>query len=583
MSLLSLNGQSIQTGSKNIFSYLTPLQMLLRISHYRLFKTAHHLQEKNMQTRFQSILSTALATALILASSQAQAFCGFFAGKADASLFNEASQVILVRDGKHTVISMLNDFKGPLTDFALVVPIPQVLEKGQVRIGNKRLFDRLDAYSAPRLAEYHDPDPCPVGQQHYDLERSSDAVMQTAPAAASKMERKKSDKALGVTVEDSYTVGEYDIVMLSAKQSDGLETWLVSNGYKMPKGAAAALKPYVAQNMKFFVAKVNLEEQSKMGTQYLRPLQFAFDSEKFMLPIRLGMINADPKKPQDLIAYVLTKKGRVESQNYRTIKLPANENLPPAIKKDFNGFYKAMFDHQAKQENHRVVFTEYFWDMGWCDPCADDPLSREEMQQAGVFWLDGDVDLQNNSRNLKKIRPMPAPNGGAQNALLTRLHVRYTPKTFPEDLMFVQTADRQNWQTRYVVQNPFEGSVQQCREKAASYSCENACQDYDEPRPYDYKKPNSYPRPNPQSCIQACRENTRFAVDQARRYYETELPQRQQTELQTLSRYTGWSMQEAQRFIGGKPISASEKLPINDSQPNNKWWEKLFNKDASKP
>jgi hypothetical protein len=492
--------------------------------------------------------------------------------------------VILVRDGKHSVISMLNDFKGPLTDFALVVPVPQVLEKGQVRIGDKRLFDRLDAYSAPRLAEYYDPDPCPVGQQYAALERSADAAMQTAPTARLMLKEKKSDKALGVTVEDSYTVGEYDIVMLSAKQSNGLETWLVSNGYKMPKGAAAALKPYVAQNMKFFVAKVNLEEQSKTGTQYLRPIQFAFDSEKFMLPIRLGMINADPKKPQDLIAYVLTKKGRVESQNYRTVKLPANENLPPAVKNNFNFFYKAMFDHQAKQENHRVVFTEYFWDMGWCDPCADNPLSRDELQQAGIFWLDGDIDLQKLSRNSNKMRPvpMPMPGGGAQNALLTRLHVRYTPNTFPEDLMFVQTADRENWQTRYVVQNPFEGSVQQCREKAASYSCENSCRGYDNPQnEYDRKRPELYP----QSCIQACRENTRFAVEQARRYYETDLPQRKESELQTLTRYTGWSMQEAQRFIGGGvvnvPNNQSEKASATTAK--NKWWEKLFNKDASKP
>ncbi len=531
-----------------------------------------------MQTRFQSKIVTALAAALLLACSQAQAFCGFFAGKADASLFNEASQVILVRDGKHSVISMLNDFKGQLTDFALVVPVPQVLEKGQVRIGDKKLFDRLDAYSAPRVAEYYDPDPCPVGQQYY-LDRDKDAVMaEAAPASTGRMEKKKSDKALGVTVEASYTVGEYDIVMLSAKQSNGLETWLLENGYKMPKGAAAALKPYVAQNMKFFVAKVNLDEQSKTGTQYLRPLQFAFDSEKFMLPIRLGMINADPQKPQDLIAYVLTKKGRVESQNYRTVKLPANENLPPAIKKDFNGFYKAMFDHQAKAENHRVVFTEYFWDMGWCDPCAADPLSRAEMQQAGVFWLDGSDNTDDDS--------------GAQNALLTRLHVRYTPKTFPEDLMFVQTADRENWQTRYIVQNPFAGNIQQCREKAANYSCENACQgtddgqwrDSDERVYRDKAKQQREPRsrrPYINNCVQSCKANNRSAVEQARLYYETDLPQRQEAELQTLTRYTGWNMQDAQRFIGGKPISVSEKLPVNDSQA--KWWEKLFNKDASKP
>lgn len=512
------------------------------------------LQARFIKTFLISFLGSIVIT-LSLASTSAHAFCGFFAGKADTSLFNEASQVILVRDGKRSVISMLNDFKGPLNDFALVVPVPQVLEKSQVRIGDKRLFDRLDAYSAPRLAEYFDPDPCPVGQYYAAQDKME--LSRSMPASASNIaSKKKSNRALGVTVEASYTVGEYDIVMLSAKQSNGLEIWLRENGYRMPKGAAAALKPYVAQEMKFFVAKVNLKEQAATGVQYLRPLQFAFESEKFMLPIRLGMINADPKKPQDLIAYVLSKNGRVESANYRTVKLPANENLPPAIKKDFKTFYKAMFDHQAKQEDHRVVFTEYFWDMAWCDPCADNPLNRDELHQAGVFWLDGD------------------DGSGAQNALLTRMHVRYTPKTFPEDLMFVQTSDRQNWQTRYVVQNPFEGSVQQCREKAAAYSCENACQSFDGGRWQDFIERRNYVT----SCIQSCKANSSNAVEQARRYYEIDLPQRRQNELQTLMHYTGWSMSEALRF-SGEPFNTG--ITPNNKQPNSKWWEKLFNKNQN--
>ena len=509
------------------------------------------------QSRFKLYLFVIFTLFSSLISNSAFAFCGFFAGKADANLFNEASQVILVRDGTRSVISMLNDYKGPLNDFALVVPVPQVLEKGQVRIGDKRLFDRLDAYSAPRVAEYFDPDPCPVGQQYLGELRKMRAMDAAAPAAANMAEKKESDKALGVTVEDSYTVGEYDIVMLSAKQSDGLETWLVTNGYKMPKGAAAALKPYIAQNMKFFVAKVNLKEQAATGVQYLRPLQFAFDSEKFMLPIRLGMINADPNKPQDLIAYVLTKKGRVESANYRTVKLPANENLPPAIKNNFNDFYKAMFDFQAKKEHHRVVFTEYFWDMDWCDPCADQPLSREELRQTGVFWLNNGFE----------------DNGGAQNALLTRLHVRYTPKTFPEDLMFTQTSDRENWQTRYVVQNPFEGSVQACREKAANFSCTQQCRNEDDGwSPLERK---GYAR----SCVQSCKASNSSAVEQARRYYEFDLPQRQQAEIQTLMRFTGWSKRDAQRFLGGEiALNNSQTSSPSKLQGKDKWWESLFGK-----
>src|SRR3954463_6544560 len=106
-----------------------------------------------------ALCGLALAACLPL---PAQAFCGFYAGKADASLFNEASQVIVVRDGPRTVLSMLNDYNGPLDEFALIVPTPTALRPGQVRIAEKATFERLDAYSSPRLAEYHDSDPCRV-------------------------------------------------------------------------------------------------------------------------------------------------------------------------------------------------------------------------------------------------------------------------------------------------------------------------------------------------------------------------------------------------------------------------------------
>ena len=508
------------------------------------------------------------ATGLLIAGS-AHAFCGFFAGKAGASLFNEASQVILARDGKRTVISMLNDFKGPLTDFALVVPVPQVLGRDQVRLGDKRLFDRLDAYSSPRLAEYFDPDPCPSGHR---LNESMALRAAAAPAMASAERQRKSerDQALGITVEASYTVGEYDIVMLSAQQSLGLETWLRENGYRMPPGAAVALKPYVAQDMKFFVAKVNLKEQAASGVQYLRPLQFAFESDKFMLPLRLGMINAAPDKAQDLIVYVLTQQGRVEAANYRTVKLPANQNLPPGIKRDFKGFYKALFDHQARQEEHRVVFTEYFWDMGWCDPCAADPLSPAELNQAGVFWLNDGANSGSGAAptNPGLMRQRRGP-GGAQNAMLTRLHLRYTPQTFPEDLMLVQTRDRENWQTRYVVQNPFEGSLQQCQQKASGRSCEAACSNTYGPRTSD-----GGPQQVPWSqCMHSCQASQSASLEQARRYYEVLLPQRRQQELNNLRRYTGWSLEETQRFSGLSLTSPKDPAELAGGL---KWWQQLF-------
>ncbi len=87
-------------------------------------------------------------------------FCGFYCAKADAKLFNQASQVVLVRDGDRTVLTMVNDFQGSPKEFALVVPVPTFLKREQIHVGDKALVDHLDAYSAPRLVEYFDEDPC---------------------------------------------------------------------------------------------------------------------------------------------------------------------------------------------------------------------------------------------------------------------------------------------------------------------------------------------------------------------------------------------------------------------------------------
>ncbi len=266
---------------------------------------------------------------LLFGSTHVFSFCGFFVGKVDSKLFNQASKVILVRDQNRTVLTMANDYQGELKDFALVVPVPVVLQKDQVHIGDPIVIERLDAFSAPRLVEYFDNDPCYPADKEEDLR-----AMGYMGANAPKQQRSKN----GVTIEAKFTVGEYDIVILGADESAGLETWLIENGYKIPQGAAAILEPYIKTKTKFFVAKVNLGEFDKKGLQHLRPIQMAFESPKFMLPIRLGMINAE--KEQDLIVYALSRTGRVEVTNYRTLKIPSDMDVPLYVKDVFPQFYR---------------------------------------------------------------------------------------------------------------------------------------------------------------------------------------------------------------------------------------------------
>ncbi|BAZ17263.1 hypothetical protein NIES4071_91410 [Calothrix sp. NIES-4071] len=387
-----------------------------------------------------------LCIALLCFTPAAWAFCGFYVAKADTKLYNKASQVVIARDDKKTVLTMANDFQGEVKDFAIVVPVPTVLQKEQVIVGKPKIVERLDAFSAPRLVEYFDPDPC---EQSYP--RSSDALM-PVPRPLPPAARSARGENLGVTVEARFSVGEYDILILGAKESGGLETWLKANGYKIPRGASSLLKPYIRQKMKFFVARVNLDKFEQSGYQYLRPLQISYTSPKFMLPIRLGMMNA--LSEQDLIVYILSPQGQAEITNYRTVKVPSDVNIPVFVKEEFGDFYKSMFQTSYTKEDRKVAFLEYAWDMGSCDPCSAEPLTNSELKDAGVFWLDKSDD------------PKAPPNFGrsrniniSNNVFITRLHVRYTRLGFPEDLMFQETSNRENFQGRYILQHPFTGKT----------------------------------------------------------------------------------------------------------------------------
>ena len=405
----------------------------------------------------KQLLTILIALSSSFLTTQLSAFCGFYVAKADTGLFNQSSQVVYVRDGNRNVVTMASDYQGEVKDFAIVVPVPSVLKRKQIHITNHAVLKHLDDYSAPRLVEYHDEDPC---RPPIMYKMQAEAIM---PAPMTKGAMRQRARSLGVTIEAQYTVGEYDILLLSAKQSGGLITWLTEQGYKLPKGAEPVVSSYLKQDMKFFVAKVNLKEFGKTGYTRLRPIQIAYNHKKFMLPIRLGTVNAKGK--QELFVYALTKKGRVETTNYRTVKLPSGMDIPGYIKdkKLFGKFYRDMFRTQVEKHRGKAVFLEYAWNMNWCDPCAADPLSSNELRELGVFWVKPPA-TQTSRQTSKKmapgnILPRPVP-ARPQNVYISRLHLRYDRQNFPEDLMFQTTGDTSNFQSRYVIRHPFNGPAQ---------------------------------------------------------------------------------------------------------------------------
>lgn len=375
---------------------------------------------------------------LLMVQLQVHAFCGFYVARADAKLFNKTSQVILVRNGERTTVTMSSDFQGNVSDFAMVIPVPTVLQREDIRVVERRIFDQFDAYSGPRLVEYWDPSPC---NRYIDAEAASE-VFSVNKRASAKMEHSSDEEKdkYKVAVVARYTVGEYDIQILNALESGGLERWLNDHGYKIPEGAKEVLEPYIKSNMKFFVVKVNLEEQQRLSSQLLRPIQISFNSPKFMLPIRLGMANGEGN--QDMILYAFTQKGRVETTNYRTIKMPSDRNVPEFVKDYFGRFYTDLYKENIRKEGYGNIYLEYAWDLSGqnqvkCDPCASQPPLYNEIAEAGVNWL------------------QTGGWGGYSGQLFfTRLHVTYNRRDFPQDLVFQETPNREQFQCRYILNHP---------------------------------------------------------------------------------------------------------------------------------
>ena len=400
-----------------------------------------------MKTKFKVIAAAVVAAPLIMS------FCGFYVSKADGTLKNKTSQVILVRDGNKTVITMYNDFKGDTKDFAMVVPVPVVLRKDDIKVVEQSIFQRLNDYSAPRLVEYWDQNPCNPRADDQMYEKSAPRALSEVMVSGYGTVRKKE---LGVKVEAKYLVGEYDILILSAKESGGLKEWLTSNGYKIPDGAEEVLDPYIKSNLKFFVVKVNEKEKQKLNNNFLRPIQINFNSPKFMLPIRLGMANADGD--QDLIVYAFTRKGRIECTNYRNANIATDKNVPLFVQKNFGSFYGNLFTHQWGNEDKSVAFLEYAWDVSpqnfyHCDPCIATAPSQQDLVQSGVWWLNGKdwsdySDVDNDE-----------PDNGSKNVHFTRLHFRYNRKSFAQDLTFQVTPNTETFQARYIITHPATGDL----------------------------------------------------------------------------------------------------------------------------
>ncbi len=370
---------------------------------------------------------------LLLSASFAHAFCGTYVGPAGSELANGVSQVVIARSGTDTTLTISADVVGDVASFGMVIPVPEVLQEGQVTLADPAWFDALNAYSTPRIVSYT------CDQLYADYSSSADS------GAAN-----EGDPSDGVEVEASYSVGEYDIVVLSATGADGLVAWLDGNGFELSERALPIVQEYIDAGQYFLAARIDLDALPDAAA-YLTPLQFHYQSAAFSLPIRIGTTVAEG--PQEVVVYALTGEGdgRVAIANYPETEV-ADECMLPEGTTDYAAWYDAQLDAAFATG---TWLTEYAWSPSGCDPCSSEPPSVEVLDGLG------------------------APTSG-YGSFLTRLRLRYLPEEATQDLVLYTTKTTATDQIRYITyDHELESAFETCG--VGTPDDPGACEGYDTP------------------------------------------------------------------------------------------------------
>ncbi len=346
----------------------------------------------------RAIPCAAVAVISVLSVSfTASAFCGFFVKPGPGEVKSPATSVVLMRQGTRTVLSIQNDYEGPPEDFAMVVPLPTLVGPDAVHTLPRDIFERVNEVSAPRLVEY---------------EREMTSCMTSTGGWGTGYGRGSGLGMTGaVSVEAQFAVGEYDIVVLGSSDSMALDTWLRDHGYRIPRGAEEVLRPYVEEGAHFLVAKVDVSRVTFVdGRARLSPLRVHYDTDRFSLPVRLGLLNSGGE--QDLVIHILAAD-RYEVANYHNAFVPTNLRVRPATRESFLALYDAILTRTFAR-NPETIVTEYSWTTTSCDPCTTEPLDYSELATLGADVLPDRRD----------------------ELTLTRLHYRYRRDQLGEDLVF---------------------------------------------------------------------------------------------------------------------------------------------------
>jgi hypothetical protein len=308
------------------------------------------------------IVLAALAAA---APTSARAYVGFAVGGAGAAPPAwEASHVVVMREGSRSMVTLQARVTSAGADAALVVAVPG--DSQDARMVPREPLAHLERFTAPRLVESREADPCEKGAWHMPWHKGGGGSDGgggdvTAPAAA----------PAGPVVDEPITI---------LADEAAFAGWAAA--HSLPAGADAAARGALEAGMKLLVVRVAADADGRTT-----PLQFHHEAAAFTLPTRLGELPG----PRDLLIHVLAAGTRYEASGLANVAAPTNLEVHESAASDLAGAYAGALA-QVWARHPGAVVTEFAGALGSCRPCTVEAPGKRVLLQLGAEALERLVD-----------------------------------------------------------------------------------------------------------------------------------------------------------------------------------------------
>ena len=246
--------------------------------------------------------------------------------------------ILFYYKGRETLV-LNTGFEGKKTDFAWVIPLPVAIGQEDITMLEDDPFEILFDITEPRYSEYYITTGCGCAAGE-----NVDSIY------------------AGVNIENTFTAGTYDIILLSATDSRNLTAWLKDNGYRIKDEHQPIIENYVNRGFYFAAVKIKDSQNTSLSAEQegrdstsisLLPLQISFSTSEPVYPLLISQVSSPENN--HILLYLITDTP-LQPRNYPCHTMDTNG---VSRNKTFAESYNKRFSDILASDNNRAFILEY--------------------------------------------------------------------------------------------------------------------------------------------------------------------------------------------------------------------------------